>query len=319
MFDRPILVIDALNAFSRHYCANPTMSENGEHAGGFVGFIKSVGALCHQFFPKKVIVVWESGGNQKRRDTSGGTYKDGRRPQSLNRYYENDIPNTWENHNKQIALTIEALKHLPIQQIYVKDTEADDVIGYICKYKFTEERVIVVSSDRDLYQLINENVSQWSLNQKKIIDSKEVIEKFGCSPKNFCSVRSFVGDPSDNIKGVKGAGFKTISKRFPEVSGEDFVDVHHLAERARREIQLGSNATIYKLMSECEGEARKNWKLMYLDLGSLNGDQVKKIEHQLGTPAPHPNKMALLRILVREGLRSVEIDTTYLHMKSCLQ
>lgn len=317
--DRPILVIDALSSFSRHYCANPTMSENGEHAGGFVGFIKSVGSLCYQFSPKKVIVVWESGGNQKRRDASGGSYKDGRRPQSLNRYYENDIPNTWENHNKQIALTIEALKFLPVQQIYVKDTEADDVIGYVCKYKFLEEKVIVVSSDRDLYQLIGENVTQWSLNQKKIIDSSEVVEKFGCTPQNFCSVRAFVGDSSDNIKGIRGAGFKNISKRFPEVASENFVSVQALAEGARAMISSGSNAAIYRSMSDGETEAKKNWRLMNLDISNLNGDQVKKIEHQLGTFAPEPNKMALLRILVREGLRSFDIDTTYLHIKACSQ
>lgn len=316
---RPILVIDALNSFSRHYCANPTMSENGEHAGGFAGFIKSVGSLCFQFSPKKVVIVWESGGNQKRRDSSGGSYKEGRRPQSLNRYYENDIPNTWENHNKQISLTIEALKCLPVQQIYVKNTEADDVIGYICKYKFPAEKIIVVSSDRDLYQLINDRVVQWSLNQKKIIDAQEVIAKFGCTPENFCSVRAFVGDSGDNIQGLKGAGFKTISKRFPEVSGHDFVSVQSLAESARKKIESGSRAAIYETMSSCADDARKNWRLMYLDVSNLNGDQVKKIEHQLETTTPAPNKMALLRILVREGLRSFDIDTTYLQIKASSQ
>lgn len=316
MKERPILVIDALNSFSRHYCANPTMSENGEHAGGFVGFVKSVGTLCSQFFPRKVIIVWESGGNQKRRDISGGSYKGGRRPQSLNRYYENDIPNTWENHNKQIALTIESLKCLPVQQIYVKDTEADDVIGYICKYKFSNENIIVVSSDRDLYQLINERVVQWSLNQKRIIDSAEVIKKFGCSPQNFCSVRAFVGDSSDEIEGVKGAGFKTLCKRFPEVAEHEFISVQDLALKAQ-EVSKSSNAQIYRTMFESVEDAKKNWRLMNLDVSSMNGEQVKKIEHQLGTCEPNPNKMALLRILVREGLRSVDIDTTFLQIKAC--
>jgi len=316
--ERPILVIDALNAFSRHYCANPAMTENGEHAGGFVGFIKSIGALCSQFSPKRVIIVWESGGNQKRRDASGGSYKDGRRPQSLNRYYENDIPNTWENHNWQMSLTIEALKHLPIQQIYVKGTEADDVIGYVCRYKFTQDKIVVVSSDRDMYQLINDRVKQWSLNQKKLIDESDVLEKFGCTPQNFCSVRCFVGDASDNINGVKGAGFKTLGKRFPEVGEKEFISVQTLVEKARS-LATPKGPAIYRTMSESEVEARKNWQLMYLDISAMNGDQVKRIEHQLGTSLPQPNKMALLRILVREGLRSVDIDSTYSNIKASSQ
>jgi 5'-3' exonuclease len=318
MEERPILVIDALNSFSRHFAANPTMSENGEHAGGFVGFVKSIGSLCSQFFPKKVIIVWESGGNQKRRDISGGSYKSGRRPQALNRYYENDIPNTWENHNKQISLTVEALKCLPVQQVYVKDTEADDIIGYICKYKFADSKIIIVSSDRDLYQLIDDRVTQWSLNQKKIIDSSEVIKKFGCSPQNFCSVRAFVGDSSDEIDGVRGAGFKTICKRFPEVAGQDFISVQDLVLRAQ-EMTKTSNAQIYQTMTESIEDVKKNWRLMNLDISSMNGDQVKKIEHQLGTSEPSPNKMELLRILVREGLRSIDIDTTFLQIKACAQ
>lgn len=293
------------------------MSENGEPAGGFVGFLKSLGWLCDQFSPKKVIVVWESGGNQKRRNESGGSYKDGRRAPSLNRYYEDDIPNTKENFSSQVSLTIEALKNLPVQQIYVKDTEADDIIGYICTYKFLNERVVVVSSDRDLYQLINDRVSQWSLNQKKLIDSDEVVQKFGISPVNWCVARSFIGDDSDSIDGVKGAGFKTISKRFPELSRQEFVSVSEVVQRARA-LSESSNAGLLKSIIEGEDLARRNWKLMHLDISRLNGDQVKRVDHQLDTTAPGPNKMALLRLLVREGLRTVDIDLTFSNIKAAL-
>ena len=146
------------------------MSENGEQAGGLVGFLKSLGPLCNQFRPSKVVIVWESGGNQKRADISGGAYKGGRRPRSLNRFYGEDIPDTRENHNNQLSLTIEALKNLPVIQVYIKNTEADDIIGYICNYSFTDSPIVVVSSDKDLYQLINDRVSLWSLNQKRLID-----------------------------------------------------------------------------------------------------------------------------------------------------
>ena len=293
------------------------MSEHGEPMGGFVGFIKSLGSLCAQFTPKSVIVVWESGGNQKRRDLSGGTYKSGRRAQGLNRYYEDDLPNTQENHSKQISLTVEALKCLPVQQIYVKDIEADDVIGYICSHRLPGDNVIIVSSDRDLYQLINSRVRQWSLNQKKLIDEQEVLQKFGVTPQNFCVARSFIGDSSDSIEGAHGVGFKTISKRFTELSGADQVTIDSIIERAKV-LSESSNAEIYKTISQSKDLAHLNWKLMHLDVSRISSDQIKRIDYQLGTTAPDPNKMNLLRILSREGLRAVDIDTTYSNIKSVL-
>jgi 5'-3' exonuclease len=293
------------------------MSEHGDPMGGFVGFLKSIGPLCNQFRPSKVIVVWESGGNHKRMAISGGTYKNGSRPKSLNRYYEDDIPNTQENHNGQLALTIEALKNLPITQIYVKDTEADDIIGYICKYKFPDKKIVVVSSDKDLYQLIDDRVSQWSLNQKKLIDKNEVKEKFGFYPENLVTARCFTGDDSDAIPGVKGAGFRTLLKRFPELSEETHVSVSQIIESARQQSQ-GSNVSLFKEIINNEEHIKKNWKLMHLDVSRLNGDQVKKLEHQLETPHPQPNKMSLLRILMREGLKGIEIDSTFISIKAVI-
>jgi len=313
--ERPILVIDGLNSFIRNFIANPTITENGESAGGFVGFVKSLGLLCDKFMPQKIIVVWESGGNQKRRSLSGGEYKNNRRPASLNRYYKDDIPDTQENHNKQIALTIEALKHLPICQIYVKDTEADDIIGYICEYKFKDNNIIIVSSDKDMYQLITPRVKMWSLNQKKVIDENEVIEKLGVSPVNFCSARAFIGDASDNISGVKGAGFKTMSKLFPEIAQNEFVSVIDIVKKARL-LSETKNNKVLKEIAESENEAFKNWKLMHLDVSRMNGDQVKRVEYQLGTALPESNKISLLRILVREGLKSVDINSTYASIKA---
>ena len=314
---RPVLIIDAFNAFCRHYIANPTMSENGDPAGGFVGFVKSLGSLCNQFDPAEVVVVWESGGNQKRRSISGGSYKNNSRPAALNRYYEDDIPNTKENHNTQIALTVEALKCLPIRQVYVKDTEADDVIGYLCHYKYPDSDIVIISSDRDLYQLISPRVKQWSLNQKKIIDEKEVIEKFGVTPQNFVSARAFIGDSSDSIDGIKGAGFKTLSKKFPELALNTHISVSEIVDRAQTLATI-SNAKLLKSIIDGADEARKNWKLMHLDISKMNGDQIKRIEHQIGTLIPAANKINLLRILSREGLRTVDIDSTFASIKVAL-
>ena len=63
-----ILIIDALNLFTRHFVANPSMTENGEHIGGTVGFFNNMCRLVEKTKPEAVIVVWEGGGSKRKRD-----------------------------------------------------------------------------------------------------------------------------------------------------------------------------------------------------------------------------------------------------------
>ena len=173
-----VLVIDALNLFTRHYVAHPAVSENGSQVGGVVGFLYAIVNLVEQYRAVKVIVVWESGGSPRRRAIHKD-YKSKRRPEKLNRYYEDDLPDTVENRNYQISLIVELLKNTPVRQIYVQDCEADDVIAYLSRYTFKENRKMIVSSDRDYYQLLDEKTIIYSPTWKKFVTSKDVIKKFG--------------------------------------------------------------------------------------------------------------------------------------------
>ena len=65
-----------------------------------------------------------------------------------------------------------------------------------------------------------------------------------------------------------------------------------------------------------EDHIKKNWKLMHLGVSRLNGDQVKRLEHQLETLPPQPNKINLLRMLQREGLKNIDIDSTFTSVKA---
>ena len=98
------LIIDAMNLFTRHYVAHPAMNSNGEQIGGIVGFLYELCRHIEDTKPVKTIVVWESGGSQKRRNILK-EYKQGSRPGKLNRYYD-DIPDTISNRNFQISLLI---------------------------------------------------------------------------------------------------------------------------------------------------------------------------------------------------------------------
>ena len=209
-----IIIIDAYNLFTRHYIAHPGMSKNGEQVGGVVGFFNNLTRLVERINPERVYVVWEGGGSKRKRDLYPD-YKKGRRPAKMNRYYE-DIPDSIENRNFQIKILVALLSNFPITQIYVEGSEADDAIGYMAKYKLSNQNIVVISSDHDFYQLISDRLIIWSPTLKSFVNEKKVIERFNVHPNNFCLAKSISGDTSDNIPGVKGVSFKTLSKYFPK-------------------------------------------------------------------------------------------------------
>ena len=101
MYKGRVILVDGLNLFTRHFMANPAMSENGDHVGGIVGFFNATMRLIEKCKPEGVVVVWEGGGSVKKR----GLYKDYKqksKPQNLNRFYEDEIPSTYQNRNNQI-------------------------------------------------------------------------------------------------------------------------------------------------------------------------------------------------------------------------
>jgi DNA polymerase-1 len=315
--DRPVLIVDGLNFFIRHFVANPSISDHGHHIGGLVGFLKGLWHLCDRVSPSRMVVVWEGGGSPRRRAIYEN-YKDKRRPQKLNRYYDDEIPDTPQNRNNQVTKIIEALKHVPVSQVYVSDCEADDLIAYLAKYTFNEQRCVIVSSDRDLYQLLSKRVIQWSPGQKKFITIKTLIEKFGISATNFCTARALIGDGSDKIDGVPRAGFASLAKRFPELSGNDFISVSEMINLAHQRVQ-DKKLKLFESMIAHKKIAMRNWKLMYLDTMNLSADQVKKMQYSIENSPPVGNKIALVKLMLREGISNFDIDTFYTSLNSRLQ
>ena len=313
----PVLVVDALNVFMRHFVANPTMSSLGHHAGGIVGFLKNLQLLSDRLCPSKIIVVWEGGGSSRRRSIFK-EYKAKRRPQKLNRFYADDIPDTVKNKNDQVATLVSLLKYAPVSQIYVSDCEADDVIAYLVKRVLREDDCVIVSSDKDYYQLLSERVTQWSPGQKKFITPEIVHEKFGISVTNFCTARSFIGDDSDNLPGVKGAGFKTLAKRFQQLSEDEFVSVEEIINLSI-ELSSTSKVKLFHRILDSKDVIKRNWRLMYLDTQNISNSQVQKIQYLFDTFEPSQNKIGLMKRLVEEGLTTFDVDSFYMSMNSVVR
>jgi len=314
---RPVLVVDGLNLFMRHFVVNPTMNESGDHVGGVVGFLKSLRLLSERIGPSQIIIAWEGGGSARRRKIFP-EYKQGRRPQKLNRYYSGEIPDTIENRDNQITQIISLLKNCPVRQVYADDCEADDVIGYFVKYKLDNNRAVIVSSDKDMYQLLSKRVIQWSPGQKRFISFKDVKKKFGISVENFCTARCFVGDPSDGLPGVPRVGFASLSKRFPKMQEDNFVSVNDIIKDSLNLVE-NSSLKIYTSINENQEIPKTNWKLMYLDIKNLSYMQLEKINFSLDSKMPAGNKLSLIRALSQSGIKNFDVDGFYVSLVANLR
>ena len=301
-----VLIIDAYNLFTRHYVAHPGMSKNGEQVGGVVGFFNNMLRLIEKTNPECVYVIWEAGGSKKKRDLYPD-YKQKRRPQKLNRYYE-DIPDSVQNRNFQVSLLVKLLNLVPIVQIYVNDAEADDAIGYMSKYKLKHKNKIIVSSDHDFYQLVGEDLIIWSPTLKAFVDTKKVISRFGIHPNNFCLAKAIAGDSSDNIPGVKGVSYKSLSKYFSKFIEEDdylleefFDDVRVIKESKRLKIlESLSDSTTQNLI-------RRNWKLVHLDVNNLCHTQVQKINQKIENIDFTNDNIGVHKLLNENGIVNIDL------------
>jgi 5'-3' exonuclease len=186
----------------------------------------------------------------------------------------------------------------------------------LAKYKFKDRDVVIVSSDKDYYQLLNgDRIKQWSPGQKDFVELDKILKKFFIPAHNFCVARCFCGDGSDGIPGIKGAGFKTLAKRFPELCSGEFVSVDEIlilnAERL-----LSSKVQLFHNIDQNQEIPRRNWKLMYLDIKNLSSSQINKIENQVDTFDSVLNKIKFIKLLTREGVENFDFNTFLMTTKS---
>ena len=304
---RPIYIFDGLCTYLRAFSAYPQLNANGEQAGGYIGFLKSLQRICREFQPSSVYIAWEGGGSSRRRSLYPD-YKANRRPVKLNRFYEDDIPETDENKHQQLVTLISLLKNVPVCQLYVPDCEGDDVVSYLCTGPFKNEEKVIVSADKDMYQLIDDKTKLYSLYRKTFITQELLFEEYRIKTHNFALAKCLCGDVSDNIPGVKGVGFKTVAKKFPLLGTDENVilqDVISYAESHSDE-RVG-----YKRVVESKDLVKRNWDLVYLDDSMLSANQINKIEHSLNTFVPSVNRVGLTKALIREGINDFDVASFF--------
>ena len=220
-----ILVIDGLNTFIRVFSVIPTLNDDGIHIGGIVGFLKSVGYAIKMLRPTRCIIVFDGKGGSTRRRKVYSEYKNKRKTKiRLNR--ANEYSSVEDEHQSmllQLQRGVEYLENLPLTLLSIDNIEADDTIAYITEQVLPKNKIVIMSTDKDFLQLVDERVSVWSPTKKKIYTPKGVYDDFGVNSKNLILARIIDGDKSDNIPGIKGYGMKTILKKIHILSENDIV------------------------------------------------------------------------------------------------
>ena len=307
---KKLLIIDGLNMFLRSYVVNPTLAPNGHPIGGTIGFMKSLQKVCGMFTPDEIIVAWDGHSGSSKRKKMNKNYKDGRKPVRFNRrMVELNDEEQVVNKAEQYIKLVEYLNETPIIQIVVDYVEADDIIAYACRHdKYKGWHKHIISSDRDFFQLINEETVLYRPIQKKLVDEASLMEEHGIHPNNFALARAIAGDKSDNLPGIPRAGLKTIRKRFPFMSGKEAQTVETIAQacndvKKKVKIHEGILANLPLIQS--------NYDIMQLYTPVFGSTTKRTIDFAVEGFEPEWKKIKFLTLLMADGQINYKFDLLY--------
>ena len=294
-----VMIIDGLNTFIRSWTVNPTMNEDGDHTGGVVGSLKSIGYQIREFNPTRCIVTFDGKGGSKSRKKVYEGYKAGRenRKFRVNRQYMEFLDEEEEqlSMRQQFVWLNDVLDYLPVQTMIYDGIEADDTIAYLTKHtqQDLDGEVVIVSTDKDFLQLVSDKVSVFSPTKKKMYTRQVVFDEFGIWPENLLLYRTLDGDKSDNIPGIRGCGVKTLLKRFPELS-EDRLITHEeffkMCEEKQGKIKL------YDDILKAKDQLLMNKRLMELDEPHIPTNQKLKILERFNVDDIEFKKIDFLKV-----------------------
>lgn len=217
---KKIILIDGHNLLFRMFYGIPAPIRNskGKDIKGLIGFIGSLKKIVAEFKPYSLYVVFDSETSKNNNLAIDKAYK-------TNRIDYSNIP-AEENPFSQLPLIKKALKYLNIAYLEVENNEADDFIASIVSKPINEYQYIIVSTDTDFIQLVDNNVFLYVPRGKKgiLYNREEVIKKYNVIPEKYVIFKSLVGDKSDNIKGVNGIGNITAAKVLKHNSIQEFIE-----------------------------------------------------------------------------------------------
>ena len=231
---KKIILVDGNNLLFRSYYATAYNGNFMNNSKGFptnaiFGFVNMINKIVKEENPEYMIVAFDKGKTFRHKEYEG--YKDGRV----------ETPNELK---MQFPVAKQILGAMGIKYYEIDNYEADDIIGTFAKYCDDEEDFIgtIVSSDKDLLQLISKDVDIKLLKQKDYIryNEKTFKDEWGIDPINIIDLKALMGDSSDNIPGVKGVGEKTALKLLQEYKTLDgiYENIDNIKGKLKEKLEI---------------------------------------------------------------------------------
>ena len=306
--NKPLLIIDGYGFIFRAYHIQPPLSSpNGAPVGAIYGFTSMLIKLINDFKPEHAVIVLDHAGKNFRHDI----YKD----------YKANRPSIAEDLVSQLNLVRAVAEALNFKHLSKAGFEADDIIATLAtKASSTEREAIIISSDKDLMQLVDGFVKMYDPAKAKYITEEDIIAKFGVGALKVREVQALIGDKSDNIPGVAGIGPKTAAQLINEYGTLDGII---------NSIDLIKNPRWQNLLKDNLENAKLSWLLVGLNQNveieqdldnfhwnSPSGNQISNFLNEYGFKSLHKRIENLFHLKIEN---SALIDPILAEKKNTLK
>jgi DNA polymerase I len=206
---KPLVLVDGSSYLYRAFHALPPLSTAaGQPTNAVLGVVNMLYKLLDDYAPSEMAIVFDAPGKTFRSD--------------LYAEYKAHRPPMPDELRAQVPPLLESIEAMGLPLLRIEGVEADDVIGTLARAASRAGRNTVISTgDKDLAQLVDENVTLVNTMDNTKLDRAGVVAKFGVTPEQIADYLALIGDPIDNIPGIEGVGPKTAAKwlqQYPDVA-----------------------------------------------------------------------------------------------------
>jgi DNA polymerase-1 len=272
-----LVLVDGHSLLHRAFHALPPLTTpDGKPIGAVYGFARMLLRIFSDLEPTYVGVAMEA---------KGPTFR-----HKEFKAYKEQRPEMDEELEAQIPRAHRLLGTLNIPMYISEGYEGEDLIAsFIKKAGEKADEVVIVTGDRDLFQLVGGKVRLFvpekGLSEGKLYGAKEVIEKLGVKPDQVIDYKALCGDPSDNIPGVRGIGKKTATRLLKEHGSLDeiYKNMSELPERVKSLLEKGKeDAYLSQKLARIVDDAPVRAKLVKWNEGAVKSEQAQRLFRELG-------------------------------------
>lgn len=299
------VLVDALNiAYRAHYVhdvQHGLTSPSGKHTGTVYGFFNILSRWMKQYPEHDFVVVWDSYGGKEARQEMFEGYKSSRQSSAPPDMDPAELEDPFD-FSFQLGYIQALLRSLEVKQAACPGREADDVLAFMVRNDLKEDQNIILTSDRDMLQLVTRKTLVQTPDGKKIYDVDKVVEEYGVRPEKLLQYRALCGDKSDELPGLSRFRKKVVARLVNE-----FGDIDNLYAQDVKNLNLTKKEAAKFV--EFKEQALVNLKVMSFmedcpidyTLGSRDDHQLQHALEQLGITTLTSKLLSLHEPAIKQG------------------